>query len=143
MVALNAWEHGQQPPRATTDADLVVDVRSRPDALHDITRVLERLRFTQDGVSPDGVGHRWKRRTGDGPTASIDILIPEGSGQRVTRRTTTGARTIEAPGTTQALQRARLVPVDLAGRTGAVNCPSLLGSLVAKAAAHGADHNKE
>jgi len=143
MVALNGWEHGQQPPRATTDADLVVDIRSRPDALYDITRALERLHFKQDGVSPDGVGHRWKRRTGDGPTASIDILIPEGSGQRVTRRMTTGARTIEAAGTTQALHRARLVPVELAGRTGGVSCPPLLGSLVAKAAAHGADHHKE
>lgn len=79
----------------------------------------------------DGMQHRWKR-----DRAQIDVLIPEGTGQRAeSRGGVHGAPTVAAPGTTQALARASDIEVEVAGRRGMVRRPSLVGALVGKAAA--------
>ena len=130
MVALHAYEHGKQPPRLTTDGDLVVNIRVDRDALAAITGVLQARGFEED-LSADGVGHRWLR--GD---AALDILVPEGVGERRVSKTVTGARTVAADGATQALRRAEFVTVELPnGTIGRVARPSLLGAIVAKCAA--------
>src|SRR5260370_38493412 len=57
MVWLLATEHGADPPRATDDIDLVVDIRAEPTGIRDICRWLEDQGFDLDGISPEGIGH--------------------------------------------------------------------------------------
>jgi hypothetical protein len=133
MVHLLAWEHGEESPRVTTDADVVLDVRAYPTALRDVTKKLVETGFAEDGVSPDGIGHRYRHtRTTD---AAVDVLLPEGL---VTEKysTVTGARTISAAGSVQALERSMLRRIEVRGRRGAVIRPDLHAALVLKAAAY-------
>lgn len=131
MVHLHCWQRGVTPPRVTTDADVILDVRLRKSALATATAFLRDRGFDEDGRSPTEVAHRWKRGR-----VSIDVLLPEGIGERVAQaRTVTGGRTVQVPGGTQALARSQRVEVEIAGRTGYIIRPSLLGALVGKAAA--------
>ena len=131
MVLLHCIERGAIPTRPTDDGDAVVDLRARPTMLRDLTAALVRVGFRADGITADGHQHRWKR--GD---AVIDVLSPDGIGERAGRATGVGgAPTLQAPGTTQALDRARRVRVRHGDRIGSLMRPSMLGALVAKAAA--------
>lgn len=86
--------------------------------------------FTPE-TSGDGIQHRWRR-----DLAQIDVLIPEGVGERAAARAgAVGAPTISAPGATQALDRSERVRIVAEGRSGTVLRPSLVGALVSKAAA--------
>lgn len=135
MVHLHCAEHGVTPERPTEDADTVLDVRAAQDMLVQFTGVLADLGFTPD-TSGDGLQHRW-RRISDG--AQIDVLLPDGAGQRAAaRRGAGGAPTLETPGGSQALARSEAVTVSIEGRTGQVRRPNLIGALVMKAAAHSA-----
>lgn len=133
MVHLLAWEHGEESPRVTTDADVVLDVRAYPTALNDVTAKLIEHGFAEDGVSPAGIGHRYRHtQTTD---ATVDVLIPEGL---VARRftTVTGARTIAAAGSAQALERSMRRSIEVGGRQGSVIRPDVHAALVLKAAAY-------
>lgn len=137
MVHSLCWERGAVPPRPTQDADAVLDVRARPRVLHDFTAVLSALGFESAGEAPPvlegtrGVQHRWLK--GD---AQIDVLIPRFLGERADNRVgVTGGRTIAAPGGQGALDRSETIDVEVSGRTGRVNRPTLQGALVAKASA--------
>jgi hypothetical protein len=131
MVLLHCIERGSVPTRPTDDGDTVVDLRARRSMLYDLTAALVRVGFRADGITADGHQHRWTR--GD---AAIDVLLPDGIGERASRATGVGgATTLQAPGTTQALDRARRVRVQYGDRIGSLMRPSLLGALVAKAAA--------
>ena len=135
MVHLHCAEHGVTPERPTEDADTVLDVRAAHDMLVQFTGVLADLGFTPD-TSGEGLQHRW-RRPADG--AQIDVLLPDGVGQRTAvRRGAGGAPTLETPGGSQALARSESVTVSIDGRTGQVRRPNLIGALVMKAAAHSA-----
>lgn len=81
LVHLHCAERGQFPVRPTNDADTVLDVRANPSVLREFTRALLGLGFTSAGVSAEGLEHRWKR--GD---ATVDVLLPEGTGERASRR---------------------------------------------------------
>ncbi len=130
MIHMHCWQRGRQAPRVTTDVDIIMDIRAKRTVLASVTRFLQERGFEEDGRSPTNVGHRWKRHR-----LSIDVLIPEGLNERGSRaRTTTGARTVQVPGGTQAIQRAQAVEVEVAGRVGRIIRPSLLGALVGKAA---------
>jgi len=132
MVHLHCAERGSSPTRPTDDVDAVLDVRAEPDVLWNITRELANLGFAADGESPTGHQHRWVREG-----ASIDILIPRHLGERASsRRGYGGGTTIETKAAQQALDRTENVEVKVAGRTGTVRRPSMLGSLVAKSAAY-------
>lgn len=125
--------------RPTNDADTVIDVRADPTILHRFTKVLTHLGFESAGITAEGRQHRWQR--GD---ASIDVLLPEGIGERASlREGVTGSPTLPTEGGTQALQRSEVVPVTVDGREGIVRRPNLVGALVVKAAAHGnpGDHD--
>ncbi|BDZ55326.1 hypothetical protein DSM26151_25240 [Agromyces marinus] len=131
MVLLHCLERGVVSTRPTDDGDAVVDVRARPTMLRDLTGALVRLGFAADGITADGHQHRWMRGA-----ASIDVLLPDGIGERAGRATGVGgATTLQAPGTTQALDRSNLVRVQHGDRVGRIRRPDLLGALVAKAAA--------
>lgn len=132
LVHLHCAERGQFPVRPTHDADTVVDVRADPAILHTFTTVLTGLGFRSAGITAEGRQHRWVR--GD---ASIDVLLPEGVGERVgARKGVTGSPTLPTEGGTRALRRSETVAVTVAGRNGFILRPNLVGALVAKAAAH-------
>jgi hypothetical protein len=136
MVHLHCAERGRFPIRPTNDADTVIDVRADPTILHTFTRTLTDLGFTSAGISPEGRQHRWVR-----DQASIDVLLPEGIGERAGERLgVTGSPTLSTAGGTQALQRSETVPVSVDGRARFVSRPNLVGALVVKAAAH-SNHN--
>jgi hypothetical protein len=130
-VDLHCAERGQFPVRPTNDADTVIDVRADLTMLASFTGTLTDLGFTSAGISAEGLQHRWIR--GD---ASIDVLLPDWIGERVSlRQGVTGSPTLPTAGRTQALQRSETVEVIVAGREGAVRRPNLIGALVGKAAA--------
>ncbi|AXG12552.1 hypothetical protein [Intrasporangium calvum] len=118
------------PTRPTNDVDTVVNIHASPTILATFAGALKDLGFTAD-ISGDGTQHRWRREL-----AQIDVLIPEGVGERAAASTgAAGAPTIPSAGTTQALSRSEPVLVLVEGRTGTVLRPNIVGALVAKAAA--------
>ena len=132
LVHLHCAERGQFPIRPTNDADTVIDVRADERFLRTFTKTLTDLGFHAEGISAEGLQHRWRRGQ-----ASIDVLLPEGIGERVgSREGVTGSPTISTADGTQALQRSETVAVEVAGREGFVRRPNLVGALVVKAAAH-------
>lgn len=131
MVHLHCAERGAFPTRPTEDADAVLDVRARPDILDAFTTALDELKFHPLGETLEGHQHRWVK-----DLAQIDVLIPNGIGEKAAKRTGAwGGTTLQTPGVQQALNRSREVEVVVADRTGLVPCPNMLGALVAKAAA--------
>lgn len=133
MVHLLAWEHGEESPRVTTDVDVVINVRAYPNALTEVTDRLLSAGYEEDGVSPEGMGHRYRHKSV--PAVSIDVLLPEGLGDHA-YRTITGARTIEVPGSVQALERSLRRNVRLNGTDGAIIRPDVHAAMVLKAAAY-------
>ena len=132
MVHLHCYERGADPQRPTDDVDAALDIRSEPAALLMFTRALRRIGFSSAGESMVGHQHRWARGQ-----ASIDLLIPTALGESASgRKGASGGTTVPSPGSQQALDRAEPVEVTVAGRTGVVRRPNLLGALVSKAAAH-------
>ena len=132
LVHLHCAERGQFPERVTHDADTVVDIRAHPTTLLTFTKALTDLGFRSAGISAEGRQHRWVR-----DKASIDVLVPEGVGERATAREgVTGSPTLPAQGGTQALARSEVVAVTVDVREGFVRRPNLVGALVVKAAAH-------
>lgn len=138
MVHLHALENAATPPRLSTDLDIVVDARVVSGAVPRFVAALEHRGFESDGMSPEGVGHRYRRRN-----VAIDVLAPEGLGARANLTTTPPGRTIQVPGGTQALHRTELLPVKTKSNTGLVPRPSLLGAIVIKALAVTVDDTPE
>jgi hypothetical protein len=142
MMYLLAAENGAALPRPTDDVDVVVDVRTRPNGTEWLADWLVQRGFALEGISADGIGHRFVRPADPGPgRVAFDVLAPEGLGDRTGVFTRRPARTVQAPGTQQAFARAELGKVTVTGalggpeRTGIVRRPNMLGALVLKAAA--------
>ena len=126
MVAIHAALAGVEPPRVTDDGDVVVDVRVfGRQAMRDVASTLTSIDF-KSSESPEGVT-RFERGH-----ARIDLLAPEGIGANA--ETIPPGYAIQAPGTTQALDRTVHVVVDWGNGQVTVRCPSLLGAIIAKAA---------
>ena len=98
-----------------------------------IHRHPDRIGFTPDGdLRRLGLAHRWRRGS-----PQLDVLLPEGIGERAAARTgVTGSPTLPTPGGTQALHRSEPIEITVEGRIGSVLRPTLVGALIAKAAAH-------
>lgn len=137
MVHLYCAERGVAPNRPTEDADTVLDVRAHPDVLATFTRALVDLGWVSAGESPDGHQHRWVRAE-----SQMDVLVPRGLGARASgRKGVGGGTTLATAAGQQALDRAGLVEVDVAGTVGQVPRPNMAGALVIKAAAYGNRHD--
>lgn len=134
MVLLHAIEHGQVPPQVSQDGDVIADIRAVPGALTHVVAVLERMGFELQSISTDGLAHRYTRDAEPRPVV-IDVLAPEGLGERADLTTTPPGRTIEVPGGTQALSRTESITVVHEGRSGTIPRPTLLAAIVGKAAA--------
>jgi hypothetical protein len=130
LVHLHCAERGFAPQRPTDDADAVVNARSAK-VLGAVTTALKDLEFAAGRASADGIQHRWTRGN-----AVIDVLIPDGMGEKAERRPSiTGFPTIAAPGGTQALARSHVVEVQVGSRSGLIPRPDLVGALILKAKA--------
>lgn len=126
MVVVHAALAGVAPPRLTDDGDIVVDVRGAGRrSMETVARTLIDIGFSVLS-SPENVT-RFVRGG-----ATIDLLAPEGVGANVT--TVPPGRAVQAPGATQAVARRQRVVVNWVDGETIVNCPSLLGAIVAKAA---------
>lgn len=84
LVHLHCAERGAFPSRPTNDVDTVVNIRASPTILATFTGALKNLGFTAE-ISGDGIQHRWRR-----DLAQIDVLIPEGVGERAAASTGAG-----------------------------------------------------
>jgi hypothetical protein len=136
MVWLLAAEYGADPPRATDDVDLVVDIRAEPTGIRDLCRWLEDNSIELDGISPDGIGHRYVKAAEPGPgRIMFDVLAPDNVGARADLATTGGARTIEAAGSRRALNNSERVEVSVTGTKGFIYRPALAAAIVLKATA--------
>jgi hypothetical protein len=143
MMQVLAAEHGvYEKVRATVDVDVVVNVRTQPGGTQWLAGWLGDRGFSLAGINADGIGHRFTREAthGDG-TVIFDVLAPEGLGEKTNTYTAAPARTVQVPGSVQAFARSDVVEVTVTGmtgrngRSGLVRRPSVLGALVAKAAA--------
>ena len=130
MVYLHALEHGETPPRVSTDLDVLVNARVVNGGTAAFVADLVGRGFEMDGSSPDGIAHRYRRGG-----VSVDVLAPDGLGPRTDLTTTPPNRTIRVPAGTQALSRTQLLPVRTGTHQGMAPRPSLLGAVVAKAVA--------
>ena len=136
MVWLLACQQGVQPPRATEDIDVVVDIRADQRGLRRFCGWLEHNDFALDGMSAEGVGHRYVRPAVPGPgRVMFDVLAPDNVGDRADQTTTPPARTLSVPGGRAALDDAEQISVVLDGRAGSVPCPGVLAAILVKASA--------
>lgn len=106
MVLLHGLEHGRTPPRRSTDLDVIVDVRALSKQPRRFVEGLQRLGYELEAISADNVGHRFVRGR-----VKIDVLLPDGIGDRASRQVVPGVRSVEVPGGTQALERS--LPIEI------------------------------
>lgn len=136
MVWLLAAEHGVNPPRATDDMDIAVDIQSDKTNLRRICEWLEAHDLSLEGISTDGIGHRYTSRSNvEVGQVSFDVLAPDHIGLRADLVTTPPARTLQAPGARLALKSAESIPIQVEHQTGYVLRPTLIAAIMIKAAA--------
>ena len=132
MVQLWCWERGSEPNRPTDDGDAVLDIRARPRIMKEFTKALVDSGFEPDHATWKGHQHRWTDGVGQ-----IDILLPQGIGERADRKGVRGGTTLETPGAQNVLDRAEPRQVSLAGEVATIWRPNLQGALLAKSFAYG------
>lgn len=119
MMQLLSVEHAAPVVRPTDDVDVVVDVRTRPQGTRWLAGWLQERGFTLEGSNPDQIGHRFVRPATGGPgKVIVDVLGPEGVGPRASLVTVPPNRTVQVPGSVQALRRSRVVSVRISGLVG-------------------------
>jgi hypothetical protein len=104
-----------------------VNVRAVTDGTERISQALIERDFDFDGRSSDGVGHRFVNSG-----VSIDVLGPDGVGNRAHLRTISGAHTVRVPGGTQALGRREVIEATSRTRRGKLPVPTILGAILVK-----------
>jgi hypothetical protein len=125
MVALYAWEAGLTS-RPTDDVDVLVNVRLAANGTEEVSRFLRDREYELE-VSDTRLAHLFRRGV-----AQIDVLAPDGVGERANVRTLRPLRTVRVPGGTQALSRSSLVEVRSRDIVGALPRPTLLGAILVK-----------
>ena len=125
MVALYAWEAGITS-RPSDDVDVLVNVRLAVNGTEEISRFLSERNY-EPQISASWLAHLFTRGA-----AQIDLLAPEGIGERANIRTVPPNRTVKVPGGTQALKRTSLVAVRSREIEGSLPRPNLLGAILVK-----------
>lgn len=121
MVMLHAFEAGEIPGRTTGDLDVLFDVRAHVGATAKATKRLLSTGFVEAGLGPDGIAHRFASGH-----VVVDILAPDGLGERTSKAPIAGGRTVQVPGGSQALDRTQIVDVRMDDRAAKLPRPSLL-----------------
>lgn len=130
MVFLLGLEHAEIPPRVSADIDLVADIRAQPPRLANLVAWLTSHGFSLGEPDPDGYAHRFTR-----DRLGVDVLAPDGAGERAARDTSSSTRTPAISGGTYALSRSRDLDVTVEQNNGRIPCPDLAGALVVKSRA--------
>lgn len=121
---------GEMPARPSSDADLVIDLRSDSGAARKVVDALRAIGFEMTRRDGGGRMHRWVRGK-----AQIDVLQPRYLGDRVEKRLSrNGLEAIAAPGSQHLLSRTEQVTVSLGDKSAVLRVPTGLGIIVAKAA---------
>ena len=127
-MIVHAAAHGVDRPLVTDDADILVDIRELSTRV--VSRWLEEHGFELEGVSADGIGHRFRRGA-----VAIDVLAIDHT-PGTDRTTVPPARTVEVPGGRRAINRLTSAMVTTAdGHTGLIPMPDWLGAVLLKARA--------
>jgi hypothetical protein len=132
MVALHAWEAGLQA-QPSADADVLVNARVVA-ATRDVTAFLLAQGYELTDISFTDVAHRFSREG-----VEIDVLAPDGLGERADISTVPPTRTIHVPGGWQALRRSERVEIQWRSVVGEVPRPDLLGAILIKVRAIAVD----
>ncbi|WP_426516117.1 hypothetical protein ACPPVQ_15950 [Diaminobutyricibacter sp. McL0618] len=111
----------------------MLDIRANPDIMMQFTQALVDSGFEPDGEDWRGHQHRWVNED----HGQIDILLPEGIGDRAKRVGVRGGTALETPGAQNVLYRAEALEVSLNGEVATIFRPNLQGALIAKAYAYG------
>lgn len=127
MVAILEREHGITVSRTTIDVDALIDVRAVTQATRQAALRLEEAGFVAEQTA-GGLAYRFVRGTD-----IVDVLAPDHLGPRTDIVTAPPGKTLEAVGGRQALERRRVVAVEVDGEPFSVPIPSLLGAIVIKA----------
>jgi hypothetical protein len=130
MVELHGLHHGQSPPRRSADLDTLCGAKAVGSRPRDLVAWLREHGFDSDGVSADGIGHRYRR--GD---VFIDVLAPDHLGSRADLTVEDGIRTIAVPGGRRVLNHLIALEVRCALAQAHIPVPSLAGALIAKSLA--------
>lgn len=137
MVLVIAAEHDAIGRRSegTKDADVVVDLISRPDMLHRMTWSLQEMGFEL----ADRIGRgdtRVARCTYCFGSATIDVLCPDGTPPDLLSADN-GVASIAIPGGRLAIEHSRVVDVlfDHEQSSAEIRVPTLIGALLTKALA--------
>ena len=134
MVAVHAAEGGHPAPRATTDADIAVNVFTASNSLRHVTSRLVDLGFEDDSPVDERKGGPSYRYVRDG--VKVDVLVPEkANAGKAPPRTVTGRLGVEMWGMQSAIKRTQRVPITFDGTVGHIRRPDLLGAVVVKSAA--------
>jgi hypothetical protein len=137
MVQLHAFEHGSGS-RPTADVDLLGDSRRRPPMTERIAEILAKHggELRTPPVTDEALGYRFE-------LAGEIIEVVGSEGVRRDPKTLGKHTTIQVPGGTQALFRTEVVRVSLDGGPPVeLRRPSLLGAILIKARAVGAQRDK-
>ena len=130
MVLLHGLEAGQLPARETADADALIDIRVAPHGTVAVSEWLEASDIRLEGISPDGIGHRFR-----GCDIVIDVPAPDHMGARATLTTIRPARTVEVPAGRRLLDSVQRSSIRCGSEIALVPRPDLAAAIVGKAAA--------
>lgn len=125
MVALYAWEAGVRT-RPSDDVDVLVNVRLATNGTEQISKFLLERGYEPE-ISRRRFAHLFTREG-----AQVDVLAPDGLGERANVRTVPPNRTVKVPGGTQALNRSTRVAIRTRDVDGELPRPNLLGAILVK-----------
>lgn len=130
MVELHGLAAGRRPPRRSADVDTLFDARAMGSRPADAADWLRANGFAMDGISTDGIGHRFVRNG-----VYVDVLAPDHLGSPATLDVGEGSRTIAVPAGRRVLNHSSSLEVACGGRRATIPIPTLAGALIAKSAA--------
>ena len=136
MVMAHGLAAGRTPTRASQDIDVLGNLITSSQALRTAVAAVRELGFSPE---PSMDGKRLHRFVRTKDNQAIDILAPDHSPPGWKPTTVPPLQTIQIAGGNQALQRLQVITITKGGHTSDVPVPSVLGSLILKAAAYQVD----
>lgn len=127
MVAILERERGVTVSRTTLDVDVLIDVSAVTQSTRKAAHRLANAGFVAQPTI-DGFAYRFMRGED-----IVDLLAPDHLGPRADLVTSSPGKTVEAVGGRQALDRRRLVTVEVASESFSLPIPTLIGALIIKA----------